>query len=302
MTPTHVAVPISRVRTDGGTQTRAAVNPDTVVDYTDVLRAGGTLPPVVVFEDGDDLWMADGFHRLEAHLAAGLTEISAEIRHGSKRDALLYSAGANHTHGLRRSNADKRQAIKLLLEDEEWCKRADNWIATACNVSNHLVAAVRADSTWNSPSCPQEQGNSREKQEMRVSKDLKKRPAKAKQISRPQPTPDDGREDGEIVDDEGYTVAARLREHFKVAPAIRSVAAEMTRLAGKLHEIEASKAYRDATQTDRKAYSTMLLTGATMLKDIAPAVVCGTCHGDGCGSCGKKGYLTHGEHTNRKDQ
>ena len=32
----------------------------------------------------------------------------------------LHSVGANATHGLRRSNADKRRAVVLLLEDEEW--------------------------------------------------------------------------------------------------------------------------------------------------------------------------------------
>jgi len=33
---------------------------------------------------------------------------------------LLYAVGSNATHGLRRSNADKRRAAQMLLEDPEW--------------------------------------------------------------------------------------------------------------------------------------------------------------------------------------
>lgn len=55
-------------------------------------------------------------------------------------------------HGLPRTNADKRRAVTMLLEDPEWTQWSDREIAKACSVSNHLVGDVRAALTGNSPS------------------------------------------------------------------------------------------------------------------------------------------------------
>lgn len=45
------------------------------------------------------------------------------------RDAILYSCGANDRHGLRRTNEDKRRAVKKSLEDPEWSGWSSNKIA-----------------------------------------------------------------------------------------------------------------------------------------------------------------------------
>ena len=45
--------------------------------------------------------------------------------------------------GLRRTNADKRQAVTKLLGDEEWRGWSDSEIARRCRVSDHLVATMR---------------------------------------------------------------------------------------------------------------------------------------------------------------
>lgn len=102
------------------------------------------LPPLSLFFDGVHFWLADGFHRYHACLQAGIERISAEIRTGSRRDAVLYAAGANTAHGLRRSNEDKRRAVSMLLEDPQWDQWSDNAIAKACGVSQPFVATVRA--------------------------------------------------------------------------------------------------------------------------------------------------------------
>jgi len=64
--------------------------------------------------------VGDGHHRAKAALATGLTEIDAEVMPGTRRDALLYALSANRVHGLKRSNADKRHAVLLILADAEW--------------------------------------------------------------------------------------------------------------------------------------------------------------------------------------
>src|SRR5262249_9474907 len=88
-------------------------------------------------------WPADGFHRVEAARHANLTEIDADVREGTQRDALLFAVGANATHGLRRTNADKRRAVCLLLRDSEWGQWSDGEIARRCGVSDKFVGKVR---------------------------------------------------------------------------------------------------------------------------------------------------------------
>lgn len=140
------SVPLARIRVDGKTQCRAAIDQSTVKEYAAAYQAGEELPPVVLFDDGTRLWMADGFHRYGGAKLAGLVEIAAELRPGTERDALLYAAGANSKHGLKRTDADKRAAVKAILADPEWAERSNRWIADVCRVSDHLVASVR-DST-----------------------------------------------------------------------------------------------------------------------------------------------------------
>lgn len=137
-------LPITNIRTDGGTQSRAELNEEAIADYAEAISDDVAFPPVLVFYDGQDYWLADGFHRLHAALKAGLTEIAVEVRQGSRRDAILYSVGANANHGLRRTNADKQRAVETLLRDEEWGQWSDNAIAKACGVSQPFVGKLRA--------------------------------------------------------------------------------------------------------------------------------------------------------------
>ena len=134
---------LGRISIDGGTQTRAALNEPAVAEYADALREGVKLPPVVVFFDGSAHWLADGFHRFFAHKAARKASINVDVREGSRRDAVLFSVGANATHGLRRTNEDKRRAVKTMLDDAEWSQWPDREIARQCGVGHPLVAALR---------------------------------------------------------------------------------------------------------------------------------------------------------------
>jgi hypothetical protein len=129
-----------------GTQSRAETNNGTVAEYKEALEHGAEFPPVIVFSDGtaSGKWLADGFHRFHAHNAAGLQEISCDVRVGTQRDAKLFSVGANASHGLRRTIEDKRRAVAMLLDDAEWSTWSDRDIARQCGVSHSFVAAVRS--------------------------------------------------------------------------------------------------------------------------------------------------------------
>lgn len=136
-------IKISKISYDGSTQSRVAINESVVADYAEAMTAGTVLPPVTLFFDGSDYWLADGFHRYHAHKKIGALEIDADVRNGTKRDAVLFSVGANGTHGLQRTNADKRRAVETLLADDEWSQWSDREIARQCSVGNQLVGDVR---------------------------------------------------------------------------------------------------------------------------------------------------------------
>ncbi len=143
----HQPAPVEQValhdiRTDGGTQARAALNDETVAEYAANIEANDAMPPVVVFYDGSAYWLADGFHRVAARAKVGRLTVKAEVRQGTRRDAVLYACGANATHGLRRTNADKRRAVETLLRDEEWSQWPQAQIAKACGVSREYVSRV----------------------------------------------------------------------------------------------------------------------------------------------------------------
>ncbi len=127
----------------GELQSRAAINNEIVTEYAEAIKAGAEFPAVVVFNDGAENWLADGFHRFHAHNQAGKTSILADVRQGTNRNAILYSLGANGTHGLHRTNADKRKAVATMLNDFEWAAWSSNAIAKACGVSHTFVDSLR---------------------------------------------------------------------------------------------------------------------------------------------------------------
>lgn len=136
---------LKQIKADGGTQPRAMISEAVVIDYAEAMRGGGEFPPITVFYDGKHYWLADGFHRHSAAQQAGLDALEADVRQGDRRDAILHSVGANATHGLRRTNDDKRRAVTRLLNDEEWGKWSDSEIARRCQVHHSTVAKYREE-------------------------------------------------------------------------------------------------------------------------------------------------------------
>jgi hypothetical protein len=55
----------------------------------------------------------------------------------------MHSVGSNAEHGLPRTNADKRHAVTLLLNDEEWVQWSDREIARRCAVHHVFVGDMR---------------------------------------------------------------------------------------------------------------------------------------------------------------
>ena len=134
------------IKSSPDVQPRAALSEPVVSEYAENMSDGVEFPPVVVFYDGEVNWLADGFHRFAAATSAGLDDLPADKRPGSKRDAILHAVGSNATHGSRRTNADKRRSVTLMLDDPEWAKWSDRKIAEQCAVDEKTVARYRPES------------------------------------------------------------------------------------------------------------------------------------------------------------
>jgi ParB-like nuclease domain len=76
--------------------TDSFVDPEAHLDLSRVehySRMLAILPPVVVFDTPEGLLLADGYHRVAAARRLGLETVEAEVRKGSRHDALRYAAG-----------------------------------------------------------------------------------------------------------------------------------------------------------------------------------------------------------------
>ena len=167
---------LDHIRIDGSTQSRVLIDEQVVAEYAELYRSGVTLPPVTVFFDGTTHWLADGFHRYWANRRINCDYVYADVRQGTQRDAILYSVGANADHGLQRTNADKRKAVLMMLNDGEWSAWPHTDIAQACGVSREYVCRL-ANSM--SASCDRSQDEVRE-----VSRAGKKYPQNTAKIGR----------------------------------------------------------------------------------------------------------------------
>lgn len=148
-------VPIDQIVVDPELQARLGVSWIVVQEYAEAMqqideaRAEGEeaddFPPVVLFFDGELYRIGDGNHRVLAAPKAGRSEILAKVTDGTRRDALRMAVGANDSHGLRRSQGDKRKAVEIALKDRTWGQYSDREIARMCHVDHKTVGKMRAD-------------------------------------------------------------------------------------------------------------------------------------------------------------
>lgn len=145
------AIDLDQIVVDDATHPRDHVDAEVVKTYAEAMAAGIKFPEIYVYGSDCQYWLADGRHRLEAAKLSGQKSIRASVFPGTQRDAILHALGANSEHGLRRSSADKRKAVTIMLRDQEWGQWNDSEIARQCAVSQDLVAAVRTELSGSEP-------------------------------------------------------------------------------------------------------------------------------------------------------
>ena len=135
---------ILNIRIDGGTQPRQAINYDVVKNYAEAMREGTVFPPVTVFFDGAEYWLADGFHRYHATKSNATTTIEADVHQGSVEDAREYSYGANKDRGYSMSAEDNKEIVRKMLLDPRYKDWTQSRIAKHVGVTEMFVSRVKA--------------------------------------------------------------------------------------------------------------------------------------------------------------
>lgn len=141
---------INQIQPHPLTQGRIQLDDDILLEYSQLWEQGYQFPAIRVVRDPDDIyWLADGYHRWKSLFLATLPinrndrEIECDVTSGTFKEAIAIACGANSSHGLRRTNADKfRQVVIYFSSDPEWAKISSRTIATTCNVSHTLVNSV----------------------------------------------------------------------------------------------------------------------------------------------------------------
>ena len=266
-------IEISSLVTEG-LQTRDGLAKAVVKDYAESFKAGKQLPPVTVIQDNvtGQLYLVDGYHRKDAAIRAGLTMIEAEVTEGTFTDAVRLAIKANAAHGLRRTKADKTNAIKLALAHAQELFKgdpSDTQLAEACAVSRRWVVKVRGKLTG----CEQFTPCGK-----RLGKD-------GKLYSLPKKK---GADSGK-TDRYGVEIPEKIVRAFG-SKELETIVTGLRRLKASIEEKIAAEdfAYCKVSQ------STLISLGNVIadLRLETPWCVCRQCGGRGCHACGNTGVQT----------
>lgn len=135
---------LSQLTLDPALQMRKQLNKDVVDEYAKAMLDGDKFPAIIVFNDGENNYVAEGFTRCAAAKQSGLEIIDADVRMGTWDDAFDYAfTKANHNNGQRYTPEDKRFAIAKALEFERYSKKSDREISRIYHVSNTFVSKIR---------------------------------------------------------------------------------------------------------------------------------------------------------------
>lgn len=304
---------LESIRTDG-TQSRDTIDKLYVAELVELLNANKKLPHVDVYKDGNDLWLADGFHRFQAHQDAGRRTIRAEVHKGDRAAARWHSIGANQAHGLRRTNADKRKAVTMALEDRPGA--SDALIAQHVGVSDRTVWTVRQHITPTTTPPPpppppsksiitphQQLSEGQPPQIAEVGRYVKQDDAppgfrigadgKARKLPPPPPKPKKQAEPEPQLDGAGKQIPDYLQPLFDRSAELKTVLASLDKVRRAVDKAEGDPLWRECNLHQTAAE---LKTAAHAIRASIPFAVCPWCRGAqpmiaDCRGCQGRGAL-----------
>lgn len=128
------------------TQHRLKLDDEAINDYVAAINREEELPPIQLVSDGTFYWVVDGHHRAAAYLKARdeRIEIPCVVAQGTHEDAQWLSLSANKSHGVRRTNADKRNAV-IFARHPKFRAKSDRVIGEHIGVDHKTVGRWRKE-------------------------------------------------------------------------------------------------------------------------------------------------------------
>lgn len=295
-------IKIAELKKDG-LQTRVALDERTVADYADAMREGAEFPPVMVFEESGIMWLADGFHRVEAAIRAGHKYIEATVTSGEFVDALKYALKCNTKHGKRVTNDDKQNAMRIAWENREALfggEPSANLFAETCGVSRPTAISFVKNVT----EVAEQQGvkilhpatttHTEPKAANTPARPVRKVVGlDGKQYTRPAMPTRPAEPPKSIIptDRFGVEIPKNIREAFTGEDALREIERHISEARTALERggIALAAVRQDALVNLNNAYN--------FVKAAHPHCVCRMCQGRGCMACHERGFQTKEEYS-----
>ncbi len=144
VTYTVHTVAIDTVVVDADLQMRVETPTDTIHEYVEAMKADAVFPPLEC-ADVDGAWLLyDGFIRLAAYKRRHATEITVRVRVAESRDdVVLWAVQANSHQGLKRTNADKKHSVLVLLSTAKYGNMTNEQAGNEAGVSKEMVRKYR---------------------------------------------------------------------------------------------------------------------------------------------------------------
>jgi len=141
-------IALEKITFDSKYQARKSVPEDAQTEYHQQAMQGPESEwpfnaPVEIVEVAGVYYLTDGWQRCSACLKAERPKVFATIESGDLELVLMRACAANATHGVRRSDDDKRNAVRMALK--QWPKKPGSEIAEICKVSPGLVSKIRKE-------------------------------------------------------------------------------------------------------------------------------------------------------------
>jgi hypothetical protein len=144
MKPNLKVLSPSKIDINGSPKVRGELHEEVASEYCAAYKRKVSMPRAVLFEvEQGHFLIADGLHRITAMLTAGTTSATFDVFQGTYQDCLQFALKANLSHGLRRSNADKRAGVIAALSS--FRELSNVQIAELSAVGDDLVREVRKE-------------------------------------------------------------------------------------------------------------------------------------------------------------
>jgi len=273
---------VNQIRIDGGTQARAELNQDTITEYAEAIKAGARFPALVAFFDGKAFWLAEGFHRWHALRAAGKKLHMVNVHQGSQEDAQWFACAANATHGLKRSRADMKEAVRIALAHPKGKASSLRELAAYIKISHEMVRILKEElSTVDSKPDNSKENSTSEPENASFNTP----PASTETAPAAPPAPPE-----EPKDAVGQVIPQKLRPLFDRRQEINALLTQLSTIKGTvLKSIEDKDAlYWHLNVTH---FQSSITNARTALAQCLPYALCPYCKGRGCKVCGTHGVV-----------